>query len=327
MISVCSTSWFSVWMGLEINLLSFIPLIIKSNNIFSSEAALKYFLTQALASRILLFSVILFSFLIEWKISNILNYPQIINLIISSTLIIKIGIAPFHFWFPNVIEGINWINNLILITWQKIAPLIILSFCLNIYFFSFSIIISIFIGAIGGLNQTSLRKLIAFSSINHLGWITRNILNNENIWKIYFIFYSFLSFCVIFIINNFNLFNLNQIFSLIIKNKIQKIFFNLPLLSLGGLPPLLGFFPKWLTIEFILINNFIFLTFLLINFTLITLYFYIRISYSSFLLNHHNFNSNFSWNFLNFNNKKFINLLIFISIFGLIFINIFFWLI
>jgi NADH-ubiquinone oxidoreductase chain 2 len=52
-------------MGLEINLLSFIPLSIKSNNLFSSEASLKYFLTQALASRTLLFSVILFSFTIE----------------------------------------------------------------------------------------------------------------------------------------------------------------------------------------------------------------------------------------------------------------------
>jgi len=52
-------------MGLEINLLSFIPLSIKSNNLFSSEASLKYFLTQALASRTLLFSIILFSFKIE----------------------------------------------------------------------------------------------------------------------------------------------------------------------------------------------------------------------------------------------------------------------
>jgi NADH-ubiquinone oxidoreductase chain 2 len=52
-------------MGLEINLLSFIPLSIKSNNLFSSEASLKYFLTQALASRTLLFSIILFSFTME----------------------------------------------------------------------------------------------------------------------------------------------------------------------------------------------------------------------------------------------------------------------
>lgn len=235
--------------------------------------------------------------------------------------------APFHFWFPNVIEGLNWTNNFILITWQKIAPLILLSFCLNILFFSLTIIFSIFVGAIGGLNQTSLRKLIAFSSINHLGWIIRNIINNENIWKIYFLFYVFLSISIIFIFNNFRIFNLNQIFNILIKNKIQKILISIPLLSLGGLPPFLGFFPKWISIEIIIFENFFLLVFLIINFTLITLYFYIRISYSSFLLNHNNNNWNFYKNFLKFNNIKLLSFFIFFSTFGLIFINFIFWLI
>lgn len=313
-----------MWIGLEINLLSFIPLSIKSNNLFSSEASLKYFLTQALASSTLLFSIILFSFLIEY---NNFFYNNIINIIFASSLIIKRGVAPFHFWFPNVIEGLNWINNFILITWQKIAPIILLSFCLNILFFSLTIIFSIFVGAMGGLNQTSLRKLIAFSSINHLGWILRNIINNENIWKIYFLFYFFLTITIILIFNNFKIFNLNQIYTFTIKNKISKLITCIPLLSLGGLPPFLGFFPKWITIEIIIFNGFFLLIFLIINFTLITLYFYIRISYSSFLLNYNNNNWNFYWNFLTFKNFKILNLLIFFSIFGLLFINLIFWLI
>ena len=304
--------------------MSFIPLSIKSNNLFSSEASLKYFLTQALASRTLLFSIILFSFTIEWNSYLNLN---IINLIFASSLIIKRGVAPFHFWFPNVIEGLNWINNFILITWQKIAPIILLSFCLNTTFFSLTIIFSIFVGAMGGLNQTSLRKLIAFSSINHLGWILRNIINNENIWKIYFIFYFFLTISIIFILNNFKIFNLNQIFTLSIKNKTQKLIISIPLLSLGGLPPFLGFFPKWITIENIIFENFFWLIFLIVNFTLITLYFYIRISYSSFLINYNNSNWNFYWNFLNFKNSNLINFFIFSSTFGLLFINLMFWLI
>jgi len=292
--------------------------------LFSSEASLKYFLTQTLASRTLLFSIILFSFTIEWNSYLNLN---IINLIFASSLIIKRGVAPFHFWFPNVIEGLNWINNFILITWQKIAPIILLSFCLNTTFFSLTIIFSIFIGAIGGLNQTSLRKLIAFSSINHLGWILRNIINNENIWKIYFIFYFFLTISIIFILNNFKIFNLNQIFTLTIKNKTQTLIISIPLLSLGGLPPFLGFFPKWITIENIVFENFFWLIFLIVNFTLITLYFYIRISYSSFLINYNNSNWNFYWNFLNFKNSNLINFFIFNSTFGLLFINLIFWLI
>lgn len=184
--------------------------------------------------------------------------------------------------------------------------------------------LSTFIGALGGLNQTSLRKLIAFSSINHLGWMLRNIINNENIFKIYFLLYSILSLTVILIFMNFNMFNLNQIFSISIKNKIQKIFINIPLLSLGGLPPFLGFFPKWITIETIMNLNFYFLIIFMVNFSLITLYFYIRISYSSFILNHNNLNWNFYKSIFNFKNFKSLYIMIFLSIFGLIFINLIF---
>lgn len=321
-IRISSSSWFSIWIGLEINLLSFIPLSINLNNLFSSEASLKYFLTQALASRILLFSIISYSFFLQWNFSQMKLQP-FLNIIFISSLIIKVGLAPFHFWFPNVIEGLNWINNLILITWQKIAPFIILSFCLNFSFLIFSIILSAFIGAIGGLNQSSLRKLIAYSSINHLSWITAAILNNENIWKIYFIFYSILSIVIILLFNNFKITNLNHLYSLIKFKTLIKLLFFIPLLSLGGLPPFLGFFPKWLVIELIININLIWLLFIIINFTLIALYFYIRIAYTAFLINH----NEMAWNFSNYSPSKKLLLhsfFIFISIFGLLLINIFF---
>jgi NADH-ubiquinone oxidoreductase chain 2 len=91
-------------MGLEINLLSFIPLSIKSNNLFTSESLLKYFLTQALASCVLLFSIILFNFFIEFN--EKINFLMIF-ILFNASLIMKRGVAPFHFWFPNVIEGLN----------------------------------------------------------------------------------------------------------------------------------------------------------------------------------------------------------------------------
>jgi len=248
----------------------------------------------------------------------------LINIIFSSSFIIKIGIAPFHFWFPIVIEGLNWINNLILITWQKIAPIILISYCINFYFFLFSISISIIIRRINGLNQTSLRKLIAYSSINHLGWIVSRILNNQNIWIIYFLFYCFLSISIVLIFNNFKIFNLNQIFSFLnFKNLIKTIIF-IPLLSLGGLPPFLGFFPKWIIIEFLISINYLFLLFMLIYFTLITLYFYLRISFSSFLLNYNEINWNYQ-TFYNNNNFFLYSFFLFINLFGLMFINLLFF--
>lgn len=292
--------------------------MIKNNNLYSSEATLKYFLTQALASNILIFFIIFISFI---SFKNFIKINYIINIIFSSCFIIKIGIAPFHFWFPIVIEGLNWINNLILITWQKIAPIILISYCININFFIFSIIISIIIGRINGLNQTSLRKLLAYSSINHLGWMLAGFLNNQNIWIIYFLFYCFLSISIVLIFNNFKIFNLNQIFSsLNFKNIIKTIIF-LPFLSLGGLPPFLGFFPKWLIIEYLISINYIFLLFLLVYFTLITLYFYLRITFASLLLNYNEINWNFNYCY-NKSNFFFISLLLYFNIFGLIFINL-----
>jgi NADH-ubiquinone oxidoreductase chain 2 len=78
--------------------------MIKANNLYSSEAALKYFLTQALASRILLFFIIFISIL---NLNYLFKFNSFINIIFISIFIIKIGIAPFHFWFPIVIEGLN----------------------------------------------------------------------------------------------------------------------------------------------------------------------------------------------------------------------------
>ena len=302
--------------------MSFIPLIINTNNLLSSEASLKYFLTQALASSILLFGVIFFFILRNWRNPNLVIYT---NLLIASSLLLKRGAAPFHFWFPRVIEGLSWNNRLILITWQKIAPIILLSYCLNANFFVIVIVLSIFIGSLGGLNQTSLRKLIAFSSINHLGWIVAGIINRENLWMIYFIFYSFLSIAIIFIFNNFKMFNINQIFGLFNRNSIVKFLIFLSLLSLGGLPPFIGFLPKWLIIESLISINIFFLLTLIVTFTLITLFFYLRICYAAFLLNHNE--NNWTYRRFYFNKNYLVCLLLgFISISGLVIINLLYWL-
>ncbi|CAH1384876.1 unnamed protein product [Tenebrio molitor] len=91
-------------MGLEINLLSVIPIFSEKKNVFSTEASIKYFITQAIASLILLISVIILLLTNEF-INPLINSTLI--LILNSALIIKLGAAPFHFWFPEVIEGLN----------------------------------------------------------------------------------------------------------------------------------------------------------------------------------------------------------------------------
>lgn len=277
---------------------------------------MKYFLTQALASAIFLFSIILYFLFLNLKL-NLLNYSFIL---ISSTIILKRGAAPFHFWFPSVIEGLRWNRRIILITWQKIAPLIILSYCLRNNLLVFSVFCAIIFGSLGGLNQTSLRKLIAFSSINHLGWILAGIINNENLWLTYFLFYVFLSVRIILMFNNFKLFNINQTFKIFNSNQFIKISMFIILLSLGGLPPFLGFVPKWLIIELLVSNSIYFILNFILFLTLITLYFYLRLTYSALLLNHTEINWNFKINY-NIKNRKFILFISFISLFGLLIIN------
>nr|ASK85583.1 NADH dehydrogenase subunit 2 [Anabropsis (Apteranabropsis) sp. QS-2017] len=284
LISISSNSWLSAWMGLEINLLSFIPLMTNSKNIMSTEASLKYFLIQALASTSLLFSIILMHLSTDM---SILMNNYLFMILISSTLLLKMGAAPFHFWFPGTMEGLNWMNCLILMTWQKIAPLMLLSYVIKMNIFTALVIVtSVIIGSLGGFNQTSLRKLMAYSSINHLGWMIAAMITGENLWELYFYVYVFLSSSLIFMFNSFQLFHINQGFLMLNNMPMLKFCLFSLLLSLGGLPPFLGFLPKWMIIQSMTELNYLFIITIMVIMTLITLFFYLRICFSAFLMSY-----------------------------------------
>nr|UKG18949.1 NADH dehydrogenase subunit 2 [Dendrolimus punctatus] len=310
LISISSNSWFGCWIGLEINLLSFIPLISNSNNLLMSEASLKYFLTQSIASINLLFSILMKMILLKnFDLNNFLS------IMINSSLLMKMGSAPFHFWFPNIVEGLSWFNNFILMSWQKITPMILLSYYMNNNFLLIMMMINIMIGAIGGLNQTSLRKLMAYSSINNLGWMIFAITISENLWIFYFSTYSFLIMIMIFMFYNLNMFFINQLF-INNMNSMIKINLFINFLSLGGLPPFIGFLPKWIIINFLINNKMFLLSFIFIMMSLIMLFFYIRIIYFSLMFNYIKmklFKTYFKNNFL-----LLTNFLLIISILGII---------
>nr|WCS91802.1 NADH dehydrogenase subunit 2 [Dyscolus diopsis] len=322
MISISSYTWLGTWMGLEINLLSFIPLLKSKNNSYSTESSIKYFLVQSLASTIFLFSILMIM-MTNNLISDILNINVFMMMMINSSLLLKMGAAPFHFWFPEIIEGMNWMNSLVLMTWQKIAPMMLLSYTIKYSnYIIFIIIMSTLIGSIGGLNQTSLRKIMAYSSINHLGWMVSSFLTSEMIWILYFSMYSFISVTLIYMMNYFKIFHLKQMYSFMNKNPIIKFTLLLNLLSLGGLPPFLGFLPKWMLIQY-LSNNYMYLLFFMIMMTLITLFFYLRIAYTSLILSHNELNYNILMN-LNMKTNMIMTILSFISINGLILCTILF---
>nr|QHN56404.1 NADH dehydrogenase subunit 2 [Megaselia spiracularis] len=322
LITISSNTWFSAWMGLEINLLSFIPLMNDTKNLMSSESSLKYFLIQVLASSILLFMVIIYMF--NYNINfDMINLNNFINLGMISSLMLKSGMAPFHFWFPNVIEGLNWMNSFIILTWQKIAPLMLMSLLMVNYLF-IPIILSMIVGSIGGLNQTSLRKIMAYSSINHLGWMGAAMISSDILWLNYFLFYMFLSTTLIYFFNINKLFFMNQMYSMFNHSNELKLILFLNFLSLGGLPPFLGFFPKWNVIQMLVNNNQLFLMTTMVVLTLITLYYYMRMCYAGFMMNYYENKWNIKFT-MKFNNMFIYLTMSFISIFGLLMINLLFY--
>nr|YP_009489673.1 NADH dehydrogenase subunit 2 [Trogonoptera brookiana]SPP23576.1 NADH dehydrogenase subunit 2 [Trogonoptera brookiana] len=317
LISISSNSWLGCWIGLEINLLSFIPLISNSKNLLSSEAALKYFLIQSIASINFLFTILL-------KLILMKNFEMnsIFSILINSSMLMKMGSTPFHFWFPNIIEGLSWFNCFIFMTWQKISPMILLSYYLNNNFILLISLFNVIIGTLGSFNQTSLRKIMTFSSINNLGWILMSLMISNNLWLFYFFSYSFFLSITCFMFNMFNMFFINQLF-IMNMNYLIKFSLFINFLSLSGLPPFLGFFPKWIVINFLIYNNFFMICFFFIMMSLIMMFIYIRIMYSSIMMNYLK-NKWFKF-FIKNNQLLLINFFNLISISGMILSTFFFF--
>nr|UXX50315.1 NADH dehydrogenase subunit 2 [Ixodes pavlovskyi]BCL01329.1 NADH dehydrogenase subunit 2 [Ixodes pavlovskyi] len=269
LMGISCSFWFPLWVALEINMMMFIPLM-NSKNFLSSNSIMNYYIIQSFSSSLFLFS----SFLTFFFSTNSLI------LIILISMMIKLGSAPFHAWFPQISEGLNFFPFFFLLTFQKIIPLFITTL-INHSFFIFFIIISSLVGSFGGLNQTSLKKILAFSSISHLAWMMALIFSNHNFWMLYLLIYSIILMKIIKTCNknyNFSIFNLNSM-KLTFLNKIMMISL---FLSLGGMPPFLGFLMKWISV-ILMIKNFPSIMLILVISSLINLFFYIRILYPIFL--------------------------------------------
>uniref|UniRef100_UPI00315C5037 NADH dehydrogenase subunit 2 n=1 Tax=Tuerkayana hirtipes TaxID=2739209 RepID=UPI00315C5037 len=270
LISISSPSWFGAWIGLELNMMSFIPLITLKMNSYFSEAALKYFLIQALGSALLISSGFLST-----------SFLFISTAFIFLAILLKLASAPFHFWFPQVMEGLAWPQAFLLSTIQKLAPMVLLSYLMIndmlIKMTIFSAILSAIVGALGGLNLLYLRKIIAFSSINHLSWMLIAVSAGDIFWFLYFSIYSAILLSITTTFHKLQTFTLSNLMQSDQNSIFHATLISLNLLSLSGLPPFTGFIPKWILIQIMInLNLFIPLFFLLLS-ALITLYFYLRI--------------------------------------------------
>nr|UPL65598.1 NADH dehydrogenase subunit 2 [Rhopalus maculatus] len=305
LITVSASNWMGMWMGLEINLMAFIPLISSSKNKKSSQAMMIYFLTQSLGSITFLFSILLNSMLFM----SPLFIEELTKMMIMVGLMIKVGASPFHMWLPEMMPNLNWMECLILMTWQKLAPLTAMNNLIpNNMFIYLSSGLSAMFGAIGGLNQTSLRKILAYSSINHLGWMML-FMSMSSMWYKYLMIYSMMMIMVCFFFMKKNTYFINQI-NLASYSMTEKYVYVMMMLSLGGLPPFLGFLPKWMVIQSMIKSELNLLLLIMMLFSLITLFFYMRMM-SAMILSYEMINK---WNYPNNNLPLFSMMLLNLSL-------------
>nr|AAL68684.1 NADH dehydrogenase subunit 2 [Sclerophrys camerunensis] len=281
-LTLSSFHWILAWIGLEINTLAIIPLMTKNPHPRAIEAATKYFLTQAAASALILFSSTTNAYALgEWTI-NTPTHP-ISATLLSIAIAMKLGVAPFHFWLPEVLQGSTLQTGLILSTWQKLAPMALLlqlPQSVNLNLLLTLGLLSTIVGGWGGINQTQIRKVLAFSSVAHLGWMVAILKISPQLTLLNFFFYILMTstlFLTFMSLNTKNMYELSTSWS---KTPTLAAFSLLALLSLSGLPPLTGFMPKWLIAQEMIKQNMTMFALIILLSTLLSLFFYLRLTYS-----------------------------------------------
>lgn len=273
-ITLFINNFIHLWIIIEINTLILVSLIaLKSKNF---KATFNYFVIQSISRLIL---IVLFI-----TINNFYSY-FIFNFIIAITFILKLGIFPFFFWPPLINKNIDWILIFIISTSQKLIPLLIINQYINLinnklffYLLLWSILISSLISTIINYNELNLKKILTFSSLNHLSWIILILIFDSSIFLTYFLIYRISIIFLCFILNKFDINSLNDFLKIqFFDRKKINFIITLNFLIIRALPPFLTFLIKINSIK-ILIENYSFsssLFFLIIS--IFTLIFYINI--------------------------------------------------
>nr|UZT67862.1 NADH dehydrogenase subunit 2 [Acanthobdella peledina] len=272
LMALSSQNWFFIWASLEINLFSFLPIIMSSKFNYECESAIKYFMAQAIGSTFMILSS--YSLLM-----NFFPYSKMSSLILLLAISLKLGMFPCHFWFPSTLLSMGWVQALILSTWQKLAPLSILTFLISPLksIMYPMILMNLLIGGIMGLNQNNLKSIMAYSSIAHLGWMLALMLLNKALIIPYFIMYASIIIPLFLLFKNNNNNLLNHQLKLTTISGSYIIMTMLTILSLAGMPPMSGFTPKLMVILSI-INKEYTLSIMMMIISIMTLYFYLNMT-------------------------------------------------
>nr|YP_008082935.1 NADH dehydrogenase subunit 2 [Epinephelus epistictus]AGM51236.1 NADH dehydrogenase subunit 2 [Epinephelus epistictus] len=280
-ITFASSHWLLAWMGLEINTLAILPLMAQQHHPRAVEATTKYFLTQATAAATLLFASTTNAWLTgQWDILQ-MSHPLTTTIVILA-LSLKVGLAPLHTWLPEVLQGLDLTTGLILSTWQKLAPFALLLQIqpTNPFIMIMLGVSSTLVGGWGGLNQTQLRKILAYSSTAHLGWMILVLQFSPSLTLLTLLTYLIMTSSTFLVFKLNKSTSINMLATSWAKAPALTTLTPLILLSLGGLPPLTGFMPKWLILQELTKQDLAPIATLAALTALLSLYFYLRLTYA-----------------------------------------------
>nr|YP_004021090.1 NADH dehydrogenase subunit 2 [Ammothea carolinensis]ACY00249.1 NADH dehydrogenase subunit 2 [Ammothea carolinensis] len=304
-----SSSWFSLWMALEINNMMIMPLMLLKTYQQYSESTIKYFLIQSISS----LTFIMSSLMINNPLWMFMNLNLIFNMIMLS-MMMKIGMFPFMMWYIEIITKTSFLTMKLIMTIQKIMPMIIINMTIKNYNMLFlMIMINMMFSSLTTLNQTNMKKILSLSSINHMGWMLMSLIFNYSIFIIYFIIYSLILFMII---SFMKIFSIKYIMQMLIMN---NIYFTLNIMSMAGLPPFSGFMMKWMIINLMMNFSMIFLSMIMILSSMISLYFYLRLIMLSFMMSF----IKLKWNVkINYKlTKNYLNMMSLLNLMSIPFLN------
>ena len=276
MLMISANNLMSMYLAIELQSLSlYVAAAIKRDSLTSAESGVKYFILGALSSGILLYGMsLIYGFTGSMNFINInifilnldyLNLGLIFGLVfVIVGLAFKVSAVPFHMWTPDVYEGApNSITAFFAIVPKIAAVALIYRFCLipfeNFYsewsqIITFLSIASMFLGGIAAIAQSNIKRLLAYSSIGHVGYILIALVaaNNDGIKaaSIYMFSYMIMNVAIFAIIlsikiKNEYLVEINDLQGLSKSNPIVSLSIAIILLSMAGIPPFIGFFAKF----------------------------------------------------------------------------------
>jgi NADH-quinone oxidoreductase subunit N len=305
LVMISSYDLMVFYMGLELQSLSlYVLAAFNINKTQSSEAGLKYFVLSALSSGLLLYGCSLiygFSGTTNFDLisQNILfsDYGNVFGIVFILTgLAFKISAVPFHVWAPDVYEGSPTSISLFFAVVPKIAALTVFIRFLYVPFIGlfdqWQIIIiflslsSMIFGAIAAIGQKNLKRLIAYSSIGHMGYALAGLAvgTNSGIQSsiIYICIYVIMNlgiFSCLFMLKRDNKFfdNLEDLSGLSKNHPILSLCFLILLFSLAGIPPLAGFFAKFYIFVSVVEQSMYFLAIVGLISTVVSAFYYLKI--------------------------------------------------